>query len=329
MEILKIQNLNMTYHTGGKEIYAVRELDLNIEKKDSVGIVGESGSGKSTLAMGVLRLLSPEQCTVEGEILFQGQNLLALSQEELREIRWKKMAAVFQKSMNALSPVHRIGTQLEDIYRVHEPKCNKKERKKHILNLFQKVNLPESVYDSYPHELSGGMMQRVSIALSLILNPDFLVLDEATTALDVITQSQILDEIKQLQEEFHLSCMVITHDISVVSQLCRKVAVMYGGRIMEYGEAKAILQNPMHPYTKGLLDSLPRMHGGKEALKGIPGVPPDLSVKEEGCPFAARCLHALEACFTITPKMQKVTFAGTEREVSCYRVGGEMHGLGD
>ncbi len=320
MALLEIKNLNITYKMKDKSVYAVQDADITLESQDAVGIVGESGSGKSTLAMGVLRLL-PKTAVTEGEALFEGKNLLTLSQDELSKVRWNEISVVFQKSMNALSPVHKIGKQMEDVYLIHRPKASKQEIRERIYELFRIVNLSERVYELYPHELSGGMMQRISIALSLILNPKLLVLDEATTALDVVTQSQILREIMQLQEKFHLTRLMITHDVSVVASTCNKVVVMYAGRIMEKGHVEDVLVNPKHPYTQGLLKSFPSFHGEKTDLRGIPGSLPDLSVRPEGCVFAPRCPYATDECRNKMPELKAAGDGKHEWQVACHRNG--------
>ena len=253
MSLLEIKDVNISYHTPTKTVYAVQDVSLNVEEEDSVGIVGESGSGKSTLAMGILRLLPENITEIEGQAVLNGKDLLSLSRKELNEVRWVDISVVFQKAMNALSPVHRIGEQMEDIYHVHFPNTPKAEVKKRIYELLKMVNLSERVYSSYPHELSGGMMQRVAIALSLIFQPKVLIMDEATTALDVVTQTQILNEIMELEKTMKVARIMITHDMSVVSSTCKHVVVMYAGRIMESGKVEDVLVNPKHPYTKGLM----------------------------------------------------------------------------
>lgn len=322
MALLEIKDFNVTYKMKDKEVYAVQDACLEVEERDAIGIVGESGSGKSTLAMGVLRLLPKTAYTI-GEALYQGQDLMTMSPEELSKVRWNEISVVFQKSMNALSPVHKIGKQLEDIYLIHQPKATKQEIKERIYELFRVVNLNERVYDLFPHELSGGMMQRISIALSLILNPKLLVMDEATTALDVVTQSQILREIMALQDQFKLTRLMITHDVSVVSSTCNKVVVMYAGRIMEKGNVVDVLVNPKHPYTQGLLKSFPSFDGEKKDLRGIPGSLPDLSVKPTGCVFAPRCPYATDKCRQSLPELVSVGSEEQKWQVACHLVGGE------
>ncbi len=322
MALLDIRHVDITYHVGKKDVYAVQDANLEIEPQDAVGIVGESGSGKSTLAMGMLRLLSERICSIRGEVIYDGNDLLKLSNEELRKLRWAEIAVVFQKSMNALSPVHRIGKQMEDVYRIHRPQASKTEVRDRIIEMLKVVNLQERVYTSFPHELSGGMMQRVSIALSLLFNPRLLVLDEATTALDVVTQGQILKEIIALQDRFHLTRVMITHDVSVVASTCNKIAVMYAGRMLETGYVKDVLVKPKHPYTQGLLKSFPSFTGAREDLRGIPGTLPDLSEKPDGCVFAPRCPYATEQCFRQRPEMRPV---GEKWNAACHLLGGEAN----
>lgn len=302
MALLSIKNLKITYKNNEKEVYAVDDISFDMESGDSLGIVGESGSGKSTLAMGILRLLSPQSAQVSGNAFFHDKDLLAMSKEEFNKSKWKQISVVFQKSMNILSPIHKIGDQLEDIYRVHEPKASKEQIKKRVLELFKLVNLSDRVYDLYPHELSGGMLQRTSIALSLLHNPELIILDEATTAPDVVTQGQILSEIKVLEKTINMTRIMITHDMSVVATVCDKVAVMYAGRLVEFGLVKDVIANPQHPYTQGLIKSYPSMKAPKDELKSIPGSLPNLSKKHEGCIFASRCDRAQDICRSCRPK---------------------------
>jgi len=300
--ILEVVDLSVSYRMPGKgEIRAVEGLSLAISSGETLGVVGESGSGKSTLASAILRLLPSNGSITGGQVIFQGTNLLLLSQEEMRQFRWKAIAVVFQKSMNALSPVHRIDEQFFDVIRVHQPSITREEFMSLAKRLLARVGLRESALQSYPHELSGGMLQRLMIALSLIHNPKLLILDEATTALDVVTQGQILREFKKLREEFSLTTIVITHDISVVAELCDKVAVMYAGQLMELGKIERILTRPDHPYTQALLASFPRLEGPRSRIEGIPGALPDLSQPRLGCVFAERCPRVLPQCQVQSP----------------------------
>lgn len=320
MSLLELKDVNVQYILKNKKILACQHIDLTIEERDSIGIVGESGSGKSTLANAILQLLPPKITNVEGEILFEGKDLLKCTREELNDLRWKELSVVFQKSMNALSPVHKVGKQMEDVYRIHEPNATKEEIRSRVYELFKVVNLSDRVYELYPHELSGGMMQRVSIALSLLHNPKLLILDEATTALDVVTQSQILSEIMNLEETMNLTRIMITHDVSVVASTCKKIAVMYAGCLMETGMVEDVLVNPKHPYTQGLLKSFPSFKGEKNDLRGIPGSLPDLSIEQTGCVFADRCPYANERCHNEKPVLKTVDGCW---KVACHQVGGE------
>ncbi|WP_040214523.1 ABC transporter ATP-binding protein [Clostridium polynesiense] len=318
MALLEIRDLNVTYKTNEKNVYAVQHVNLDICEQDSIGIVGESGSGKSTMAMAILQLLPKDITEVTGSVVFQGKDLLKLSESELAELRWKDISVVFQKALNALSPVHKIGKQMADVYRVHYPNENKEVIKKRVYEMLELVNLSDRVYDSYPHELSGGMMQRVSIALSLLHNPKLLVLDEATTALDVVTQSQILKEVMELEEKMKLTRIMITHDVSVVASTCKKVAVMYAGCLMEVGNVTDVLLKAKHPYTQGLLKSFPSFKGEKSNLRGIPGSLIDLASVQKGCPFAARCSKATDICFNKKPEIR--SFSDTWK-VACHKAG--------
>lgn len=320
-KILDVKKLNVTYFNKKKEVYAVKDISFEIFKGDSLGIVGESGSGKSTLAMAILRLLNEKSSRITGQVYFGEDDILTYSKNQMREIRWNDIAVVFQKSMNSLSPVHKISTQIEDIYKAHKPEASKEEIREKMVSLLKMVNLPDRVYEAYPHELSGGMLQRISIAVSLLHNPRLLVLDEATTALDVVTQGQILKEIEVMETELDMTRIMITHDISVVSASCNKVAVMYAGELMEHGDTLAVLTNPKHPYTKGLLTSFPSLKGDKKELKAINGFLPDLSETYQGCIFAPRCQQVMDVCKRKKPSLE---FVENENNVACFLYGGDV-----
>lgn len=314
--ILKLKDVNIGYNTPSGVVKAVRDANLDIAEGDSLGIVGESGSGKSTLAMGILRLL-PKTAVFSGEAIFNNsQNLFALDKKELDKLRWKEIAVVFQKSMNSFSPVHKIGDQIADIYKVHEPKASKEEIYKIMKELFTIVNLNDRVLDLYPHQLSGGMLQRICISLSLIHRPKIVFFDEATTALDVVTQGQVLTEIKRLQSTYSVTSILITHDMSVVAETCNKVSVMYAGYILETGAVKDVMSNPFHPYTQGLISSFPKLKGERKPLVGIPGSLPDLKQDYDGCIFAPRCAVAMDICHKARPKTVE---KAPGHFVSCHR----------
>ncbi len=304
MDILNIENLNVIYKNNTKRIKAVKNLNLSLKEKISYGIVGESGSGKSTLAMSILGLLPKEISEVSGKIIYNKQDLLSIDEKELNRIRWKDISVVFQSSMNSLSPVHKIGNQILEIYRVHDRTKSKKDIKEIIIKLLKKMNLSEKVYYMYPHELSGGMYQRVCIALSILFNPKILILDEATTALDLINEKKILDEIIEIEKDFRVTRIMITHDISIVNSSCKEIIVMYGGYIVEKGNTKDIFKNPKHPYTKGLIESYPRLKDSKKRLTGISGKLPDLSRENKGCIFYPRCNKKNEICKNNQPQLK-------------------------
>ena len=322
MALLDIQNLNVIYKTPTGDVLACDGVNLSIEPQSSIGIVGESGSGKSTMAMAVLRLLPKNTSHVEGKVLLDGVDLLSLNQKELNAIRWKEIAVVFQKAMNSLSPVHKIGRQMTDIYRIHEPNASDAEVRARIFELLDVVNLSDRVFNLYPHELSGGMMQRISIAVSLLHNPKMLIMDEATTALDVVTEGQILSEIAAIQKKFNLTRMMITHDISTVASSCENIAVMYAGCIVETGNTQKVLTNPPHPYTKALLAAFPNFRGQKTSLASIPGSLPNLKLRQPGCLFAPRCAYATEQCLQSKPPLRHPE---PGRNVYCHCMGGDLH----
>jgi len=314
--ILEIMNLTVRYKIKNKEIHAVEDISLLVNKEEFVGIVGESGSGKSTMAHAIVRLLPPNAYIKNGRVNLLGYDLINMSDEEVMKVRWKDFSIVFQKSMSALSPVHRIDDQMMEAIKLHNPQISQQEIESRLDKLLQMVNLPKRVLKSYPHELSGGMMQRVMIALALVNFPKFVIFDEATTALDVVTQGQIIEEVRQLVKELSLTGMVITHDIGVVNELCDKIAVMYAGKLVEYGPKSDIIHNPYHPYTKALISSLPDFIKERGEFAGIPGNLPDLSQLPKGCIFAPRCPLADEKCFEQVPSLLR----NDDRQVACFKV---------
>lgn len=324
MALLSIQDLCVDYTSQTRRVHAVDHFSLDIEQGDSLGIVGESGSGKSTLIMALMRLLPKGKSEVTGKALLEGDDLISLPEEQLAQLRWQKMSIVFQKAMNSFSPVHRIGFLMQDVYRHHKPQATKEEAKQRIEELLDLVGLPPRIYSLYPHELSGGMMQRVNIALSLMFNPKLLILDEATTALDVVTQTQILDEIMELERKLGITRIMVTHDISVVASTCKNVAVMYAGQCLETGPVEKVLLHPLHAYTQGLISSFPENgEGEKKPLVSIPGSLPDLSSPPPGCIFAPRCPLAQPECLE---GRVETTVLEDGRQVRCRRYAGGSHG---
>jgi len=293
--LLEVKGLKIYYFTLRGVVKAVDNVSFTLERGESLAIVGESGSGKSTLGYGLIRLVPPPGRIVEGEIILDGTDLTKLPESRIRrEIRWKRISMVFQGALNALNPVKRVGDQIVDAILAHES-VTKKEALQRAMELLKAVGIDPRRVNNYPHEFSGGMKQRVVIAMALALNPDIVIADEPTTALDVVVQAQILNLLKKLKQERKMSIILITHDLSLVAELADKVAIMYGGKLVEIGSSDDIYTDPKHPYTKGLMASIPRL-GGKKELYWIPGNPPDLRSPPPGCRFHPRCPYAMDIC---------------------------------
>ena len=303
-EILKVEGLKTSFMTSSGEVQAVRGVSFTVEKGEILGIVGDSGSGKSVTSMTILRLLADTARIKEGAIRFEGQDLTKVSEKEMRAIRGQKIAMIFQDPMSSLNPLVPVGKQVAEIMKIHHPEMKPEQLKQRTLELFEQVRIPEAAkrLRSYPHEFSGGMRQRVMIAMALANRPDLLIADEPTTALDVTIQDQILKQLRSLQREYGTSIIFITHDLGVVAELCDRVVVMYGGLIMEEAPIEEIFANPLHPYTMGLLASIPGVHKDKsERLQSIAGSPPDMTSPPAGCPFAPRCPYARNICAAECP----------------------------
>ena len=308
-EILTVDNLKTSFMTSNGEVQAVRGVSFSVKKGEILGIVGESGSGKSVTSMSILRLLADTARIKEGKIVFDGTDLLGLSKKELRQIRGEKISMIFQDPMSSLNPLIPVGKQVAEMIREHHPARSKEEIKKEVLALFEKVRIPEPErrYKCYPHEFSGGMRQRVMIAMALANKPELLIADEPTTALDVTIQDQILKQLRELEKEYGTSIIFITHDLGVVAELCDRVIVMYGGLVMEEASIFDIFEQPKHPYTMGLLASIPDLHQDKSVrLMPIPGSPPDMTNPPKGCPFAPRCPYARNICAAELPEFTEV-----------------------
>lgn len=308
--ILQIENLKTSFMTSNGEVQAVRGVSFSVKKGEILGIVGESGSGKSVTSMSILQLLADTARIKEGSsIHFEGQNLLKLPKKKIREIRGEKISMIFQDPMSSLNPLIPIGKQVLEMIKEHHPEKSKEELKEEVLELFRKVRIPEPEkrYKCYPHEFSGGMRQRVMIAMALANKPKLLIADEPTTALDVTIQDQILKQLRDLEKEYDTSIIFITHDLGVVAELCDRVVVMYGGLIMEESPIDDIFENPCHPYTMGLLASIPDVQQDKaRRLLPIPGSPPDMSNPPKGCPFAPRCSYARNICACEMPDFVQI-----------------------
>ncbi|MDO5422879.1 MAG: ABC transporter ATP-binding protein [Eubacteriales bacterium] len=293
---LEVKDLVVHYTSEGKEIHAVNDVSLTIEKGKTLGLVGETGAGKTTIAKAILRILpEPPAHVDQGQILLEGQNLLELPNTEMQKIRGKRISMIFQDPMTALNPVMRVGEQIAEGIALHE-KASKKEAEEKAKHMLEMVGIPGSRYRDYPHQFSGGMKQRVVIAMALACSPDLLLADEPTTALDVTIQAQVLDIIKDLQEKLNTAMVMITHDLGIVAEVCDTVAVVYAGEIVEFGSLEEIFDHPTHPYTLGLFGSLPDINSEVERLSPIAGMPPDPSNLPEGCAFSPRCPYATDAC---------------------------------
>ena len=297
-KLLSVRDLKTSFFTHVGEVKAVRGISFDVNEGEVLGIVGESGSGKSVTSLSIMGLLQYPGRVVDGEILLNGEDILTYSKDQMRKVRGKEIAMIFQDPMTSLNPVYTIGNQVMEMILEHE-KMTKREARARAIEMLKLVGIPaaEKRIDSYPHEFSGGMRQRVMIALALSCNPKLLIADEPTTALDVTIQAQILSLIKKLNRQFGMTTMLITHDLGVVATVCDKVAVMYGGLIMEYGTVDEIFYHPRHPYTMGLLGSIPHVDGGeKRRLIPIDGTPPDLINPPKGCPFSTRCKYCMNVC---------------------------------
>jgi peptide/nickel transport system ATP-binding protein len=296
--LLEVRDLHVSFRTRDGLVHAVEGASYSVDRGRAIGIVGESGSGKSVSALTILGLTRFPNSTIRGSVLFDGCDLLELDTDELRAIRGSRIAMIFQDPMSSLHPLYKVGWQIEEAIRAHED-VSARTAHRRALDSLREVGIPspEERMSSYPHELSGGMRQRVMIAMALALNPDVLIADEPTTALDVTVQAQILDLMRKLQEEHGTAVVLITHDLGVVAEMVDEVAVMYAGRVVEHGPLAAVLERPTHPYTWGLLQSLPRPDAPRRArLDPIPGQPPSLIQVPSGCPFHPRCAYAFEAC---------------------------------
>ncbi len=304
--MLEVRNLKTYFYTTKGVVKAVDGVSFKLNKGEVLGIAGESGCGKSTTAYSLIRLVPPPGKIVDGELVFEGRDILKLSEEDFRkQIRWKKISMVFQGAMNALNPVYTIGDQIAEVLMLHKH-MTKEEAMKEVYKLLEMVGIDPKRAKSYPHELSGGMKQRVVIAMALALRPPLVIADEPTTALDVVVQAQIMNLLKRLQREHRMSIILITHDLSLIAEMAEKVVIMYAGKIVEYGTAEQIFLNPQHPYTRGLLASIPRLTGDIHKLEFIPGVPPDLSNPPPGCRFAPRCKFKFEPCDKEEPPVIEV-----------------------
>ena len=312
----KIRNLCVDYVTDSGNARAVNNVDLEIFPGETVGLAGESGCGKSTLAFSIANLHSAPALITGGEILFEGKDVLKMSEEELRSFRWAKASMVFQSAMNALNPVITIGEQLIDVVLAHEDVTPAEARSRAIKNL-DLVGIHASRMESYPHQLSGGMRQRVVIAIALILRPKLIIMDEPTTALDVVVEREIMDQLYDLKKEFGFAILFISHDLGLMGEITDRIGVMYAGKMIELGASSELMASPKHPYTRGLLKSFPTISGPKTRLEGIPGNPLNLLEVPNGCYFQARCGECVDQCISQMPALKRLS-GDTPRMVACH-----------
>jgi oligopeptide/dipeptide ABC transporter ATP-binding protein len=320
--MLEIENLVTRYRVTKEEekksIDAVDDVTFSVDEGEIFGLVGESGCGKSTIAQSIMGILPSNGLIADGQIRFQGRDLAGLSEDELRELRWEEIALISQSAMNAFDPVYTVGEQIREAIEVHRD-MPRGEMDRRIADLFETVGIDPERAEDYPHQFSGGMKQRAMIAMALVLEPDLIIADEPTTALDVISQDTILHYLEELQEETGAAVLLITHDMSVVAELCDRTGVMYAGKLAETGPTENVFLEPLHPYAMGLKHAFPSTTDRDEELVSIPGSPPELLEITDGCRFASRCPFAVEDCESITPEME--SYGDPDHEAACIRIG--------
>jgi peptide/nickel transport system ATP-binding protein len=314
LPLLDVRDLYVEYATQRGPVRAVDGVSFSIGQGEVFGLAGESGSGKSTIALAIMRLLHPPALITGGNVLFRGEDVLEMSEDRLQAFRWSDVSMVFQSAMNSLNPVMKIGHQIEDVLVRHQalPKNQAKERSAELLDI---VGIDRRRMDSYPHELSGGMRQRAVIAIALALDPPLMIMDEPTTALDVVVQKDIMQQIEHLKEKMGFSILFITHDLSLMVEFSTRIAIMYAGEIVELAPARELFDNPVHPYTQGLMNSFPSLTGPRNKLTGIPGAPPDMVAPPSGCRFHPRCDKCRPMHTQVAPRLQEIK---TGHWVACH-----------
>jgi oligopeptide/dipeptide ABC transporter, ATP-binding protein, C-terminal domain len=306
-ELLDIRNLSVAFDTDSGKVYAVNNLSLKIGRKETLGLVGETGAGKTTTALAVMKLIqSPPGKITSGEIILEGQDLMTVPEKDMFNIRGNKISMIFQDPMTSLNPVMTVGEQISEVIELHQ-KLSKDELRKKTEEMLEVVGIRKERINDYPHQFSGGMKQRVVIAMALACNPELIIADEPTTALDVTIQAQVLELMKNLKEKYDTSMILITHDLGVVAEICDYVSVIYAGSIVEYASVKDMYETPGHPYTKGLFNSIPSLDEDVESLTTIKGNPPDPSALPSGCRFHPRCDKCMEVCKHTNPEFQEVS----------------------
>ena len=316
--LLDVKNLKTRFKTDDGQFLAVDDVSFQLKKGQTLGIVGESGCGKSVTSLSIMRLIQKPGTIENGEILFRGQDILKMNEDQMRKIRGNEIAMIFQEPMTSLNPLFTIGNQIAEAIELHQPSLTKSQINERAVEMLKLVGIPapEKRFHEYPHQLSGGMRQRVMIAMAISCNPSLLIADEPTTALDVTIQAQILDLMRKLQKEFQAGMILITHDLGVVAEMCQEVVVMYAGKIVEHGTVEDIFYRPKHPYTRGLLDSIPHFETGKKLTQlTIPGLVPSLLKLPNGCRFQERCRFAQEKCKTSYPHFEKIE---NNHHVACH-----------
>jgi len=319
-KLLEIKDLVIEFHTDDSIVHAVNGVNLVLKEGETLGLVGETGAGKTTIARSILGILpKPQGKVVSGEIIYDGTDILKLPEKEMKKLRGNKIAMIFQDPMTALNPIERVGDQIAEAVKLHN-KISKADAIRRAVDMLEMVGIPGERYVEFPHQFSGGMKQRVVIAMALACNPKLLLADEPTTALDVTIQAQVLEMMRDLKNKLGTSVILITHDLGVVASICDSVAVVYAGEIVEYGTAEHIFDNPKHPYTNGLFDSLPKLTSNEARLKPIPGLMPDPTNLSKGCKFSDRCRYATDKCKSEAPPTLEVE---SGHMVRCFLVGKE------
>lgn len=301
--LLDIRGLSVEYLVGDTRLRAVDQVSFSINKGETVGLAGESGCGKSTLAFALAKLHKPPALIVEGEVLYNGEDVLSFTDEELRRFRWKETSVVFQSAMNCLNPVISINQQISDVLSAHHPEMNRREIEDRARELLEIVGIHPDRLNQYPHQFSGGMRQRAVLAIALALKPKLIIMDEPTTALDVVVEREIMDQLSELKEQFGFSILLISHDLSLMGEITDRIAVMYAGKLVEIAPTEDVLFKPQHPYTKGLINAFPHLFGEKKELTGIPGNPLSLYSPPAGCYFEERCAERIHTCKSVDPKL--------------------------
>ncbi len=322
--ILKVEDLSVFFKINEGTVQAVENVNFQLRDGESIGLVGESGCGKTTTALAIMGMLPSNGYVDNGKVFFEEVDIVKNDEKQWQKYRWDKIAMIFQGAMNSLNPVMKIRDQIGEAIRLHNPSVTKEEVNDRVVELFKLVGLDEKRINYYPHEFSGGMKQRVMIAMALACNPKLIIGDEPTTALDVMVQAQIIDLINNLRQKLNMSMIIITHDLSIISEICDKVAVMYAGNIVEVGYIEDIIENYKHPYTEKLIKAFPNIYGDKKMVESIPGAPPNLLDPPKGCRFHPRCHRCIDICKSVLPEY---TVFGDEHFVACHVVrGGRMNG---